>query len=492
MISHSHTWYEPDLFILADEQLVEQTENVSFKVCMIEKALEPVIEPDRPWEGKLQGREPDSLQDPFYATVLHDSMERLFHCWYRPLNRYLSNSYRPPFVNQESKLCYARSRDGIHWDKPSLRQVLYQGSLDNNMLRIETPDIHGAQSVADSLGSVIPFSTTTQPTRYAGTLHSTFADPIYSKGIAVCFSPDGLHWKMQFPPVIPLDGDAHTVSWDPRDNVFILTTRSSQHANLCGRWGRRWRRHIALAKSRDFIRWTPTQTVLEIDSDDPDDAEIYMMHIIPYGHAYLGQMLMFYSHEMVLDNQWAISHDLSHWRRLRHQVVLERGAEGAWDSKHVTLSKNLPHPEGNLMRFWYGGASAPHYQAGYGALGTGTLRRDGFACYQAGDSEGTVTTVPMRVQTTTLALNVDATDGEVRVEVLDRDCNPIEGYRRQDCLPIRGDFTRALVEFTSPNTKDRQIRNRLSFEQSEIRFRFHLKRAELYAFKASGGSPQWL
>ncbi|HNT35744.1 MAG TPA: hypothetical protein PKH07_12180, partial [bacterium] len=111
----SHTWYEQDLYILADQQLIEKTENVSFNIAKIEKEPDPVIAPDRPWEGYLDDRPPDSLQDPFYATVLYDGSERMFQCWYRPLNRYLSNAYRPPFVNQESRLCYARSRDGRHW-----------------------------------------------------------------------------------------------------------------------------------------------------------------------------------------------------------------------------------------------------------------------------------------------------------------------------------------------------------------------------------------
>jgi len=216
-----------------------------------------------------------------------------------------------------------------------------------------------------------------------------------------------------------------------------------------------------------------------------------MMHVIPYGHAYLGQMLMFYTHEMVLDNQWAISRDLRNWHRVGHQVVLERGTKGSWDSEHVTLSKNLPHPEGNRLRFWYGGASAPHYQAGYGALGTGTLRRDGFAFYESCGSEGTITTIPMGGRSTWMALNVDASAGECLVEILDKDFNPIEGYRKQNCLPIRGDAIRAMVNFESPGKGGAQPFNRLVFDPAEIRLRFYLRNAKLYAFKASGLAPRW-
>jgi len=336
---------------------------------------------------------------------------------------------------------------------------------------------------------VIPHNNPELGTRYAATMHTQFDDELYPKGITVCFSPDGIHWKLHFPPVIPLDGDCHAISWDPGTKCFLLTTRSSQHGNLCSRWGHPWKRHIALAKSRDLLHWTPTQTILEVDENDPEDAQIYMMLVIPYGHLYLGQMLMFYTHEMTLDNQWAVSRDLVNWKRLEYKPCLKLGPEGSWDSKHVTLSKNLPHPEGNLLRFWYGGASAPHYQAGYGALGTATLRRDGFACYEAGDEEGILTTIPLEARKCWIALNVDAADGEVLVEVLDKSGTPVEGFRREDCVPIRGDWIRALVQFRTAGSTE--TTNRFVFGSGEFRFRFYLKRARLYAFKANGVSPLW-
>ena len=241
-----------------------------------------------------------------------------------------------------------------------------------------------------------------------------------------------------------------------------------------------------------MIHWTPLETILEADDKDPEDTELYKMYIVPYGHAYLGQLLMFYTHEMVLENQLALSRDLVNWQRVGdRRPILARGSEGSWDSKHVTLSDNPPHPEGKRMRFWYGGASAPHYQAGYGALGTGTLRRDGFVCYEAGKKEGVLTTIPFRVNgATQLSLNVDAADGEVRAEVVDKAGDPIEGCTREDCVPIRGDHVRTVVSFKAEAGRLADRGNRLRFAD-EVRFRFYLRNAKLYAFKAPNLSLRW-
>jgi hypothetical protein len=493
MSTSFHTWAEPDLYLLADEDVVETCEKAVRRLCPIEKQENPIIVPDKPWEGCRSENEPNSLQDPFYSVVLFDPVERMFRCWYNAYDRFVNRVNVPPLANQGSSCCYAASSDGVTWEKPFVRQVLYQGSLANNIVRFMDRAAKANPSVlAEQAWSIFPCSAPESEDRFAASLYTQYDDPVYSKGITVCFSPDGLRWRMHFPPVLPLDGDCHSMCWDPRSNCFLATTRSYQHANLCRRWGRSWKRHIALARSRDLFHWTPMQTVLEADEGDPEDAQLYMMHIVPYGHAYLGQLLVFYTDEMVLEHQLALSRDLEHWQRVGdRKPILERGAEGSWDSKHVSLSNNSPHPEGNLMRFWYGGKSTPHYQAGYAALGTGTLRRDGFVCYEAGDPEAVLTTLPLKVKGwTTLALNVDATDGEVLVEVVDKEGTPLEGCTRKDCTPIRGDHIRVVVNFHAGPGRYFDRGNLFRFPH-EFRFRFYLRRAKLFAFKAPHLEPVW-
>lgn len=490
--NYTHTWAEPGLYIMADEELIESSKNARRRFCPIEKNSDPIMVPDRPWEGGEKEGEPATLQDPFYATVLYDPREKIFRCWYGAWTRYAADQYSKGFANQDSHLNYAISEDGIHWEKPNLSQVLWQGSYENNMLRVKG-DPGSASCGEDGIPSPPqPYVFPTPEDRFASSCHCGFADPVYEKGITVAFSPDGVNWRMHYPPVLPLDGDANSLMADPNNKCYLMTTRSAAHAHLCGRWRRGWKRHIALSKSRDLIHWTPMFTVIEADDQDPEDTQLYKMQIVPYGQVYIGQLLMFYDHEMVLDNQLVLSHDLMHWQRVGdRQPILARGPEGSWDSKHVTITSNPPHPEGDKMRFWYGGANAPHYQAGFGALGTGTLRRDGFVCWEADDKEGVVTTVPMKVNgATTLMVNVDASDGELRAEITDKDGTPIKDCTRADSIPIRGNHTRAVVGFKAEPGMFFDRGNFFRFPD-EVRFRFYLTNAKLYAFKATQTTPSW-
>ena len=74
-------------------------------------------------------------------------------------------------------------------------------------------------------------------------------------------------------------------------------------------------------------------------------------------------------------------------------------------------------------------------------------------------------------------LNVDATDGEVRVEILDKDDRPIDGCSVEDCFPITGDHTRAMLTF-------KEGRGTFVRHTGTVKFRFYLKNAKLYAIKA--------
>lgn len=494
MSIQEYCFADPTLCLMADESLVSAVERAAFRLCSMRKAPEPVLRPTMPWEGGDGEAARPVHQDPLDGAVLYDPQEKKFHLWYRTHNILTYDAAlrqvpgTPPLASQT---CYATSSDGLHWERPSLGLVAWEQSVENNMFQTGVPPIR-----TNHLSGVVPNYVPGLDAALIGTVYSNFDDPVYPMGITFITSRDGLRWQPHFPPPLSLDGDAHCLMWDGREGSYICTTRSYAHSHevrrmqLQGMAHVRNKRHIAVARSRDMVHWTPMLPVLEADEKDPPNRELYYMYVIPYGHGYIGAVQTFDIDPTMtygpLEMQLTFSRDLLNWRRVGDRTpLLPRGPKGTWDQSHVSLFTNPPHPEGQMLRFWYGGKDTEHWQSGNAALGTATMRRDGFACYEAGDEWGVVTTVEMNMSWATKPfVNIEAPRGEMRVEMLDASSlKPLEGTSRDDCLPITGDSVQAPVVY-GPR------RGTFIRHTGRIRFRFHLRRAKLYAFKAMNCLPE--
>ena len=98
------------------------------------------------------------------------------------------------------------------------------------------------------------------------------------------------------------------------------------------------------------------------------------------------------------------------------------------------------------------------------------MRRDGFASMDADESGGTLTTRPVRFTGKNLFVNLDATEGELRVEALGED-----GKVLLVSNPVNGDKTRIAVGWKNGN-------NLAALAGKPVRFQFHLRRGKLYSF----------
>ena len=98
------------LQLFLDEWLIESLDNVR-QILHSPQPREVVIEADRPYEDGL-------MYDP---VVIKEGAR--YRMWYR------TNYYSlPPHTG------YAESADGIHWTKPDLGLIEYQGSRANNLV----------------------------------------------------------------------------------------------------------------------------------------------------------------------------------------------------------------------------------------------------------------------------------------------------------------------------------------------------------------------
>src|SRR5262249_16165739 len=95
--------------LFVDNYVVEHMDNLTKTLHQPAKHEgNPVLKADRSWEGAVD-----------WASVIHDEEERVFKIWYLTANG----------------LAYGTSRDGIHWEKPSLGIREWQGSKENNLVR---------------------------------------------------------------------------------------------------------------------------------------------------------------------------------------------------------------------------------------------------------------------------------------------------------------------------------------------------------------------
>jgi hypothetical protein len=109
------------------------------------------------------------------------------------------------------------------------------------------------------------------------------------------------------------------------------------------------------------------------------------------------------------------------------------------------------------------------------SIGLATLRRDGFASMDAGEKPATLTTRPIKFSGEHLFVNLDAPQGELRVEVLTLEDKNYGPFTAANCVPLRGDSTRQRVTW-------RGVESLARASNKNVKLRFTLTNGSLYSF----------
>ena len=165
--------------------------------------------------------------------------------------------------HREMGVCYAVSSDGIHWDRPELGLIEFNGSTRNNLVM---RDVHGVGVTLDP-----------HDPDPAGRFKA------FMEG-GVARSPDGLHWSPLQPcPEIDARWDTHNnLFWDEGNGRYVGITRL---------WDGR-QRTVGRTESVDFNSWTRAVEVLQALPNEPD-RQTYALIAFPYAQLYLGLLMMF-------------------------------------------------------------------------------------------------------------------------------------------------------------------------------------------------------
>jgi hypothetical protein len=443
-----------DRYLLLDNRIVEMTKNAKLTVGKVQKdKRNPLFAEDKPWEPRF---------DNLYANVVYDEQEKLYKCWYSPfiIDESTSNTPRKDRVNggkfkyqgrhtgrrREMGICYAVSRDGIQWEKPSLGVVEFRGNKENNLV---WRGPHGAGVFKD--------------------LHEPDAKRRYKmffKGrkISVAFSGDGLHWGEAIEcPEANVRGDTHNNAfWAPTLGEYVGITRT---------WARPRGRQVARTSSKDFLKWSKAKVVLE---GLENHLQTYAMPVFYYAGVYIGLPAIYNSDADRTHTELTWSPDTITWHRIDAGSPLisnsPKKGEYDWGTAYAAAYPVFLKDE---IRLYYGGCDDKHFGWRNGYFCLATLRPDGFAGYEqrSKDASAFVTTKPLLATGQPLTLSADVGEnGFIKIIIL----NDIGGGIGE-AKPVRHTVTDAKVQWESRVT----IRNH---KGKTIRLRFELRNAKLYSF----------
>ena len=372
--------------------------------------------PALPWELQIGNG---------YPNVFYDPLIRKYRCYYTSYLPAEENGCAPEskqvYKSKENKITgilYAESSDGNRWEKPALGVTEYQHSTANNIIALHT---HGAGVLFDPGDP--------DPRKRYKIISRDDRGPL---NIHAAFSEDGIRfydWTAVIDdPLYP--GDTHNfVIRDPESGKYLLYTRSFM---------REMRTEVRLV-SDDFIHWTDGQTVLYgADADE----QIYGMPVFRMDGLYWGLAEIFYAGDSSLmhfdhvEVELCYSGDGLRWQRITPgNPFLKNGAAGQYDFGCCYASP--PIDDGVQLRFYYMGGSGTHYNLKETGLCLARIDKNRLAGVTArhGD-EFIYQTRKMILDPASIKLCLDIENGEVCCELLDENGFAIQGYTREESIPV--------------------------------------------------------
>lgn len=242
----------------------------------------------------------------------------------------------------------------------------------------------------------------------------------------------------------------------------------------------------------------PLQSRPDIELGNSHLPHVYKIDAAPYESLMIGlfeiltgppnQVVAAEGRPKETDLQVAFSRDGFHWSRHRETFIGGTRKPGSWERGYISSCGGCCLVVGDELWFYYGAFEGdPSNTREYyvwgglyanGATGLAKLRRDGFASMNADDGGGALTTRPVKFCGKHLFANLAATEGELRVELLDRNNNTIAPFTPDNCLPVTGDSASMRVAWKG-------VDDLSQLAGQPVRFRFQLKNGSLYAFWSS-------
>ena len=443
-----------DLQLFLDDWLIDSTDGVELTLHS-PRSAEVVLQKDKPWEDS-------TMYDPVVLKV-----GDRYRLWYR------TNFNGPPFYTG-----YAESSDGIHFTKPSLGIIEFNGSKENNLVWVGNHHIeNGPPCVLSVFKDANPAVSDNE--RYKATGIVKGAGNQY--GLKALVSPDGLHWQqLQNDYVVPPKGafDTHNITyWDAVRSHYVAYVRGFDKDGI---------RRIRMAATTDFRSFPVPEFVTIHNPPDFKIEDLYKNAATPY-YRRPDIVLMFpkryhptrkrfseWKHDGLSDIVFMFSRDGTTFDRRFREAFLRPGPDPLnWHERAIEVGPGLvPTGECEMSLYYF-----EHYRTESVRLRRGVLRVDGIASVHAGARTGEFTTKPFVFAGGGLRLNMSTSAvGSVQVELQSAGGTPIPGFSKADCPELFGDDIERPVSWNQRNDVS-------SLAGQPIRMRIVLKDADLYSLQ---------
>ena len=380
----------------------------------------------------------------------------------------------------EYVICEAFSDDGVHWVKPELGLVEFQGSKANNIIPREMQYDYLTQDLHDPDPNK----------RYKA--HVRKGDRLtYGMTFDYYYSPDGYKWTAyENNPTIDTGkqlgrwGPTIFMGWDSIRKVYVMHMENNLHMSSPFN-----RRSIGRAESTDMIHWSPAETIIVTDKNDYPDTEFYGMPAITYENMYVGFLWNFSTTNTKIYPRFAFSRDGLSYNRGCEEPIIANGDPGRFDSVAIYAEAPIVH-NGEIFCYYTGtNWRSPEQlillqEKATARIGLAKLPLDGFISYEGAREEfSVVTTRSFGFSGRNLYINIQAAlpqwgagPCEVRTELLDERHFPIKGFALEDTDAITTTGTNQRVSWKGKNDLS-------ELEGRPVRVRISFKNAKLYAFQ---------
>ncbi|MBQ8510971.1 MAG: hypothetical protein IJ493_13800 [Clostridia bacterium] len=421
------------------------------------------LTPSIPWEQRI---------DNGYPSVFYDEAFGEYRCYYfcfirddscaeTPLSARTGTVYGE-LPSRVAAVLLITSKDGVHWERPSLGCCEYDGSTDNNIVMTH---VNGAGVFRDA-------RETDPAKRYKMVMRGD-----RHHRMAVSFSADGIHWcePIDWPEHNPA-GDTHNFAfWDERIGRYLLITRT---------WGDGVRL-VARCESGDFIHWSEP---VEICRGDGRDDQLYSMPVFVWNGMYYGLGSFLHAGDRMsedfdcVDCELLFSSDGLHWNRAcRGRPFIERSAGKYGD--HVPdcgcIYAASPILRDGKWEVYYFGSNGPHTGFRETSLLSAVIDPDALAGYTPPGGVGWLETAWVKLCGDDLYLKAEIGDGgRVRACV-----NTVFGAHRAYASPEGYGFEDSSLEAAGENLWRVRFAKPLSaLADRRYSMVFEAENARLYGF----------